>query len=227
MEELFELFEKSEDVRHQSAIESNREFFEPERSRNYYKFHHELFIKKLETFKFGETSKSGENLEAIQKYDLTNDDASAVYMYTHHHIYGNLNYNLRHGAKLYPDDLKYIELINVAFDKIPPYNSKILYRDIRKPEDGFEKWLDYYASKVGEEIVFNDFLSFHTDDVRISDEEEEYQFVIQTSTNSNSRNIQELTFVNNENEVLFRNGTKFIIDKVVRDENRIYMTELS
>ncbi|MGV8995138.1 MAG: ADP-ribosyltransferase [Flavobacterium sp.] len=226
MEELYELFEKSENLRHKSAIKDNPEFFPPERGVNYYKYHNDLFLKKLETHEFGTTSKTGENLEALKKYALSTEEGSVLYMYTHHNIYNNLNCNLRHNIKLHEDELKYIELLNISLNKFPEYNSQTVYRDIRNPEEGFEKHLDYYENKINDFVTFNDFLSCHTDDVRISDEKEDYQFVIQTAESSNARDIKELTFISLENEVLFKNGSRFMIKKVDREKNQVYMMEI-
>lgn len=78
MDELIELFEECEDARHQRAIASNREFFEPERGTNYYKFHHERFLEKVKNHKFGGTNATGENLDAIKNNGLTIDEASVI-----------------------------------------------------------------------------------------------------------------------------------------------------
>lgn len=227
MEELIELFEECENLRHRSAIESNLEFFEPERGTNYYKFYHERFVKKVMNHKFGETTETGENLDAIKKNGLTIEEASVVYMYTHHHIYNNLNYYLRyHSDKLDKDQKLYIKLLNRALDKLNSMNNLIIYRDIRNPDDGVEKWLDYYQHKIGIVIRFNEFLSCHTDNVRISDEETAYQFVIQTSDNSNGIDIQNMTLIQIENEVLFKNGTDFLIENVDKVNNQVFMKEI-
>lgn len=227
MQDLFDLFEECEDLRHQNAIESNREFFDPERGINYYQLHHEGFIKKLSTHEFGKTTHSGENLDAIKKYDLSEDEASVIYMYTHHHIYHNLNYNLRNNYQNLYEDLKnYISRLNSALDKLPSWNEQIVYRDIRHPQKGHDQCLDYYKQNIGKTLIFNDFQSCHTDNVRISDEETDFQFVITTSENSNAKDIQELTFVNNEREVLFKNRTQFLIESVDKENNRVYMKEI-
>lgn len=227
MDELIELFEECEDVRHKNAIESNPEFFDPPRGKNYYKLYHESFLEKVKNHKFGETNATGENLDAIKNNGLTIEEASVIYMYTHHHIYDNLNYYLRnHIDKLDKDLIVYIRLLNDALTKLDSFNNSTIYRDIRKPEDGAEKWLNYYEKNIGKIITFNEFLSCHTDNVRISDEETDYQFVIQTSSNSNGKDIQNITLIQIENEVLFKNGTDFLIEKVNRENNQVFMKEI-
>lgn len=148
-------------------------------------------------------------------------------MYTHHHIYENLNYFLRKHIDKLDKDLKvYIRLLNSALNKLNSLNNSTIYRDIRKPDDGVEKWLDYYEQNIGNVIKFDDFLSCHTDNVRISDEETDYQFVINTSDNSNGKDIQNMTLIQIENEVLFKNGTDFLIEKVDKGNNQIFMKEI-
>ncbi|SEO94204.1 ADP-ribosyltransferase exoenzyme [Flavobacterium sp. CF108] len=227
MQDLFDSFEKCEDVRHERAIQFNREFFEPERGINYYQVHHEGFIKKLSAHEFGKTTSSGENLDAIIKYDLSQEEASIVYMYTHHHIYENLNHNLRNNFENLDEDFKvYSNRLNSALDKLPSFSEQILYRDIRHPQNGNDACLQYYEQNIGRALMFNDFQSCHTDDKRISDEETDFQFVITTTKNSNAKDIQELTFVNNEKEVLFKNRTQFLIERVDKKENRVYNKEI-
>lgn len=227
MDELIELFEECEDARHKSEIESNPEFFDPPRGINYYKFYHERFLEKVKNHKFGGTNATGENLDAIKNNGLTIEEASVIYMYTHHHIYENLNYFLRnHIDKLDRDQKVYIKLLNSALNKLDSFNDSTIYRDIRKPEDGAEKWLNYYEQNIGNVIKFNDFLSCHTDDVRISDEETDYQFVIKTSDNSNGKDIKNITLIQIENEVLFKNGTDFLIGKVDKENNQVFMKEI-
>jgi hypothetical protein len=227
MDELIELFEECEDARHQSAIASNPEFFDPPRGKNYYKFYHEKFLEKVKNHKFGATNPTGENLDAIKNNGLTIEEASVIYMYTHHHIYENLNYFLRNHIDKLDKDLKvYIRLLNSALNKLDSLNNSTIYRDIRKPDDGAEKWLDYYEQNIGKVIKFNDFLSCHTDNVRISDDETDYQFVIKTSQNSNGKDIQNMTLIQIENEVLFKNGTNFLIEKVDKKNNQVFMKEI-
>lgn len=226
MEELFELFEQSEDIRHNNAIKSNPEFFEPTRGKNCYKVCHEQFLKKIEKHEFGKTTNTGENLDAVKKYDLTINEASTIYMYTHHQIYNDINYSLRNLDKQDGDVSEYVNMLNDALDKLPSHNNEIVYRDIRNPEGGFEKCLNFYNLKIGEEITFKEFLSCHTDDVRISDKENDFQFVIITKEKSNAKDIQEITFINLEKEVLFKTQSTFIIEKVSREENRVYIREI-
>jgi hypothetical protein len=227
MEELIKLFEECEDLRHKIAIKSNPEFFAPERGTNYYKFYHERFLKKVEKHKFGETNATGENLDAIKNNGLTIEEASVIYMYTHLHIYENLNYSLRyHSDKLDKDQIIYIRLLNSALNKLDSMNNLTIYRDIRNPDDGVEKWLDYYEEEIGTLIKYKDFLSCHTDNVKISDNETDYQFVIKTSNNSNAKDIQKITLIQIENEVLFKNKTNFLIEKVDRKTNQVFIREI-
>ncbi|TDS10925.1 ADP-ribosyltransferase exoenzyme [Maribacter caenipelagi] len=226
MDEIIQLFEECEDFRHKSAIKSNLEFFDPPRGKNNFRFHHELFLKKLENHQFGETTPTGENLDAMITNNLSTDEASSIYMYTHHNIYKNINYLLRSNIKLHKDENAYIKLLNKGLDKLNSTNNAILYRDISQPENGVEFALDFYESKLNSVVQFNDYLSCHKDNRRISDEETDFQFVISTSSNSNAKDIQNITFIQIELEVLFKNGTKFKIDVVDRTQNQIHITEI-
>ena len=121
MDELIELFEKVENVRHKREIEINPEFFDPPRGTNYFEKYHRQFLEKVEKHEFGKTTKTGENLDAIKLYGLSIDQASVIYMYTHHHIYNNLNYHLRNNYENIDEDLaKYAELLNDHFQSYPP-----------------------------------------------------------------------------------------------------------
>jgi hypothetical protein len=227
MEKLFTLFEKCEDKRHQRETETNPEFFEPERGKNYYKLYHNNFIKKLSNHKFGKTTPSGENLDAMINYNLSSEEASIVYMYTHHNIYNKLNYNLRENSQNLDEDIKeYTNLLNLSLEKLPSVNETTLYRDIRYPENGVAHCLKYYKNNIGNVLSFNDFLSCHTDDVIISDKKTDFQFVIKTSKNSNAKDIQQLTLINLEKEILFKNMSFFLIEKVDRKNNQVYMSEI-
>lgn len=227
MNELIELFEECEDIRHQSEIDSNRDPLDPERGVNYYKKYHKQFMVKVQNHTFGNTTETGENLDAIKINGLTNEEASTIYMYTHHHIYENLNYCLRNHSDKLDKDLKvYIRLLDNALNKLDSINNSTIYRDIRHPDDEVDKWLDYYEENIGGEIVFNDFLSCHEDNVRISDEKTDYQFVIKTSDDSNGKDIQNITFIQIEKEILFKNRTYFLIEKVDRKNNQVFMKEV-
>ncbi|MFP5436446.1 MAG: ADP-ribosyltransferase [Bacteroidia bacterium] len=227
MERLIELFEICEDKRHEYAISINIELFPPERGINYYKFYHERFLQKVKNHNFGGTTETGENLDAIVENGLTHEEASIIYMYTHHHIYNNLNYLLRyHSHRLDEDILLYKTLLNAALTKLNQVNNSIIYRDIRNPDNGVENCLEYYEMNIGNTITFNDFLSCHTDNIRISDINTDYQFVIETSESSRCMEIQKITLVQNEKEVLFQSGTNFITTKVDKENNQVFMKEV-
>ena len=74
--------------------------------------------------------------------------------------------------------------------------------------------------------MFTDFLSCHTDNKKISDEETDFQFIITTNKDSNAKDIQNITLVQIENEVLFKNCTEFHIQKVDKDKNEVFMKEV-
>lgn len=226
MEEIIQLFEICEEQRHQEEIDGSPEVYPPIRGTNYFRIYHNRFQEKLKTHNYGGTTESGENLEAIKTNRLSIDQASAIFMYTHHQIYEQINQKLRNCINLDVDQKAYINLLNKGLDKLDSINNTILYRDIYNPEGGVINALDYYESNINNSIQFNDFLSCHTDNVRISDEETDFQFVIKTSSNSNAKNIQTITFINNENEVLIKNGTTFKIDRVDRTNNRVFISEI-
>jgi hypothetical protein len=120
----------------------------------------------------------------------------------------------------------FAKLLNEGLDKLFSVNNITIYRDIRHPKNGVEYCLDFYSQKIGSIICFNDFLSCHTDNVRISDEESDFQFVIKTSNKSNAKDLKNITFVQNEREVLFKSGTNFLIEKVDANTNQVFIKEL-
>ena len=94
------------------------------------------------------------------------------------------------------------------------------------PQDGLETALNFYENNLNNKVVFKDFLSCHTDNVRLSDKELAFQFVIKTSSKSKTKDIQQVTFIQNEREVLFPNNIEFIIQQVNRDTNQVTIAEV-
>lgn len=226
MEELIDLFDECENERHQNEIETNQEFFEPTKNENHFRILHKKFLEKLKKHKFGGTTESGENLDAIKKCNLNIDEASAIYLYTSHHIFTFVNYQLRYMKSPDADATLYSNILDSALNKLDSYNDETVFRDIRNPVPDVNNCLSFYMSKVGEKILFKEFLSCHTDDIRISDLKDDFQFVIRTNSNSNGKDLQEITFLALEREILFKKNTTFKIDHVDLSVNRVFMSEV-
>lgn len=233
IQELYNLFEKSSEKRFKDEEESFYKYegadkiFYGQKEQNKYKTHHDRFLKKVETHTFGETTKTGENLDSIHLHNLTIEEASIIYMYTSHNIYNDVNYQLRkYKNGLDEDILEYTNLLNNALDKLPSVNNTILYRDVKNPDEGIEYSMKYYSENVGKEIICKDFMSTHKSNGRWSDEETGFQMVIETNENSNAKDLCNITFCAGEEEVLFKSGGKFVVDSVDVKNTTVYLKEI-
>ncbi len=233
MQKLYDLFEKSEDKRFKDEEESfykyedkDRLFF-GQKGQNKYKDHHDRFLKKIETHKFGETTKTGENLDSINLHNLTVEEASIIYMYTSHQIYNDVNYQLRnHRNGLDEDIQEYANLLNHSLDKLSSINNTTLYRDVNNPENGIENSMGYYSQNIGAEIICKDFMSTHKSNGRWSDEETGFQIVIETNEKSNAKDLCNISFCVSEEEVLFKSGGKFLVKSVDVKNRTVYLKEI-
>jgi len=223
---LFDLFDKEEERRYQES--KKHEPYTAKKSNNRYQKAYEDFNKLYKNHKFGETSPTGENLEAMKKYDISIEEAAVVYMYTSHGVYDEVNRQLRNNpAKLDQDIEEYSNLLTQALNKLPSYNNEIVYRDIDSPDPNKEVLLNFFDRNINTEITENAFMSSHIREGRWSDEENGLQLIILTNSNSNGKDLRELSFNAHETEVLFKKGTRFRVENVDRDKNKVELTEVS
>jgi ADP-ribosyltransferase exoenzyme len=227
LDQLFELFEAEEERRYQICLKGE-EPLNAYKSSNRYKEYYESFKSKVEQHEFGKTTPTGENLDAIKKYNIPIEEASIIYMYSAHHIHRIINIPLRmHPQYLDKDISEYGRLLDEALDKMPSFNNGIVYRDISEPICPVSKIIEYYSSNIGNVIIENTFLSTHIEKERWCDEVNGVQLIIQTNGNSNGKDIGELCFVADEKEVLFKKGTTFRVDKVDKENNIVELSEIN
>ena len=233
IKKLYDLFDKSEEKRFKDEeeyfykYEGENKLFFGEKQENKYKEHHDRFLKKLQHHKFGETTKTGENLDSIDLHGLTIEEASIIYMYTSHKIFNDVNYQLRkHKNGLDEDIQEYSNLLNNSLDKLPSVNNKTLYRDVKNPDDGIKTSMKYYKDNLGVEIICKDFMSTHKSNERWSDEETGFQLIIETKENSNAKDLRNITFCVGVEEVLFKSGSKFLVKGVDVENTKVYLKEI-
>jgi hypothetical protein len=226
LESLFKLFHKNEENQHQENEDDT--LFIDKKNSNHYEIRHNKFIEKIAKHKFGETTATGENLDAIKLYDLSIEEASIIYMYTNHQIYNNVNYQLRNRKVKVDEDVEeYKNLLNNSLDKLPSVNNMTIYRDINNPDDEIKGAMHYYIRNIGAKIICKDFMSCHKSDSRWSDEETGFQMVIKTNKNSRGKDLSNITYNVEEKEVLFKSGTFFFVDDVNIEKTTVYLTEMS
>ena len=154
LEKLFKLFDKCEDIRYKENIKNDPGYAFIGKSGNYYKARHEEFLKKLEKHKFGKTTKTGENLDAIKLYDLSNEEASIIYMYTHHSVYAKVNSQLRNSFEYLEEDVReYSTLLDKALKKLPSFNDEEIYRDVKNPYPDLETSIKYFQSNYKQYLL--------------------------------------------------------------------------
>ena len=230
LENLYTLFDKCEEIRYQANLASAAKegtFDFSEKNKNKYKVAHDNFLNKVSQHKYGETTPTGENIDAIKLYDIEVEEASIIYMYTSHKIFNDVNYQLRnHTRKLDDDIYEYKNLLNASLDKLPAANNITVFRDVKFPEGGIDACMKNFVDKVGLEIICKDFMSTHKSEGRWSDEETGFQMVIKTCAKSRGKDLANLAFAVSEEEVLFKSGTKFIVNKVDVENTTIYLTEI-
>lgn len=226
LSKLFDLFEQEEERRYQEELKGP-EPFGASKSSNKYKDGYDNFKSFVEKHEFGKTTSTGENLDAMKEFDVSTEEASVIYMYTGIGVFSDVNLQLRnHPNRLDKDIKEYSELLDQALDKMPSFDNGLVYRDISNPDIGSADLMEYYESNMGENIVENAFISSHIKEGRWSDEESGVQLIINTKENSNGKDLRKLSFNVEENEVLFKRGTHFMVKKVDKENNIVKLIEI-
>ena len=112
--------------------------------------------------------------------------------------------------------------LNLILDRINSHNNTTVYRDefvscTKKFEDVHE-WFDEH---IGAAICFPSFLSCSEHQLK----NRELLFNIQTSDNSNARDITSLVHTNSEREILFKSKTVFQIVEVREEKKEVFLKE--
>lgn len=227
LENLFKLFDECEEIRRAENIKADPGYMFFGKSNNFYKVRHEQFMKKLENHEFGKTTDSGENLDAIQLYNLSPEEASIIYMYTHHSVYSVVNSQLRNAPAHLDNDVKeYSTLLDNALKKLPQYNNETVYRDVKFPIPNLKNSMNFFKTNLKQKVTFYDYMSSHKSKTRWSDEETGFQLQIKTSRESNARDLKYISFVQSEEEVIFISGTTFFVESMDEKNTTISLLEL-
>ncbi len=222
---LFSLFEKEEERRFQE-VQDDPDFFGYTKEKNKYLEGFEDFKSLVKNHEFGKTSETGENLDAIKKYNLSLEEAAIIYLYTGHDICFDVNSQLRnHSAHLDKDIEEYAKLLNQSLDKLPSFDNGLVYRDIQNISNAKEL-IDYYSSNIGKVVCESAFISSHIEYSRWSDVERSVQLIIKTKKDSNGKDLRELSFNSTETEVLFKNNAKFIVVNIHEHKNIVELIEV-
>ena len=195
---------------------------------NVFRRSYQNFLRLVERHEFGKTSNTGENLEAMIKYELSKEEASLVYMYTAHHVPDEVNSHLRSNPKnLQPDIAEYCRLLTNVLTKLPSFNSGVVYRDISHPSCSLDDIFEQYENATDGIFCDPSFLSSHIREGRWSDERLGIQLVIHTGIKSNGKNLTELSFNSSESEVLFMRDTKFKVESIDYKSNVLELSEMT
>lgn len=143
-------------------------------------------------------------LSEDEEYALTDYISSGSY---------KLNYPLRNGLPLTPEQEQLMRNLDSALDKMPVYKG-VVYRSLDDTEiDDIETFLSNYT--VGSYQTFPAYLSTSTE---VYDESMPIQYIIQSETGRDIR-----AYNPNESEILFSRDSGFFVIKV--EGNIIYMRE--
>lgn len=145
---------------------------------------------------------------------LTNDEKRAINQYTGFLAY-RLNNKLRKGAALTAAEQQLKEQLDKALDKMPAYEGNLVRcLDLSNVEDR-KNFLEQH--QIGEKVEYHEFIS--------ASKKEGYSETADTfiyiNNAHNGRDIS--TFNPEENEVLYKSGSKFIVKNIVERNDGIYV----
>lgn len=201
--------------------------FSGEKEQNYYAFYLKHFEELLTTFNKNEDVGYGTSLKDVNKRKLNLYEGCIIYMYTAHWIFDHINNALKECStnifnNINEDVKLYRILLNKALKKMPSCNNKTVYRDISLSEEYIANKMNKY--KIGQIVTFSEFLSTHQRDSPWGD-----KLVLKIKTKvrgSNGKSISGITLVKDENEVLFRSPTKFLVTDIDKNLCVVYLDEL-
>lgn len=154
------------------------------------------------------------DVSGIKKYNLTEVEGVCLIAYT-----GSsskwINQALRNDSiNLNNDQLKFISQIDSALHKIPPHNGNIVYRMAEE---------HYSNYKIGQLFTLKSYLSTS---VEIYDDADVVWSITLKSKETLARNIETITGMKNEKEVLFCRNSSFRVDDL-STENGVRTLHLS
>jgi hypothetical protein len=172
----------------------------------------------------------GKFIKAKTRYKLNIQEYALLYGYTAYHISDHINSPLRDNEikniKNYFYDIWLFKvLLNKVLNKLPSYNNKTVYHDMQYlTEEEIVLKRKEFQVLIGKTITFNYFLSTHKDDTRLSDSI--YIEIRTKRLKSRGKDISELSFVDNEREVLFKTNSKFFINGYENPQKKLILTEM-
>ncbi|MCD2255767.1 minor capsid protein [Lactobacillus sp. CC-MHH1034] len=132
---------------------------------------------------------------------LNDKEYAAITRYVSPDAYA-LNDTLRRGSKLTDAQNEWINNLDTALDKLPPYQTDKLYRSISLPNDQISEFVNQYI--VGKEVDLSQYISTSKD---VYDSNDTVRLVIKSS--KTGRDISHWN--PSESEVLFKRGTRFLV----------------
>ena len=222
---LIALFEREEERRCQEDLKCPEMYLMATKRDNIYIESFKSFKELYNNYEYAKTAVTGENLDAIIDCNIPLELASIIYMYTAHKHFGETNSQLRFRKKVQIDkDIKeYVNLLNNALNYLPNFSNQLVYRDI---DNSSEEILCYYKRHIGKVVLEKSFISTHIESTRWSDINTGVHFIIKTAERTNARDLRKLSFNSEEQEVLFKSGTRFKIVSVDENNNVIEMEEI-
>lgn len=146
-------------------------------------------------------------MEFVKKYNLSTKEAVSIRDYTAH-SYAKINFQLRED-KTTPSILMMAKVINNALNKMPSYQGKV-WRDVDLPDSVLSSYV------VGSVVIEKGFSSSSYSGERFK--KLPHRLLIHSKS---GKIIQSLSVLPNEDEVLFKSGTKFKVLK--RTQTKSYL----
>lgn len=145
---------------------------------------------------------------------LTNEEKRAINQYTGFSAY-RLNDKLRTGISLTAEERKLKEQLNKALDKMPSYEGNLVRcLDLSNAENR-KNFLEQH--QIGEKVEYPEFIS--------ASKKEGYSETADTFIYiNNAKNGRDISTLNpEEDEVLYKSGSKFAVKNIVERNDRIYV----
>ncbi|MCD2256419.1 minor capsid protein [Agrilactobacillus fermenti] len=137
---------------------------------------------------------------------LTEDEQAAITRYISPDAYV-LNDTFRRGLELTNTQKKWVNNLDAALNKLPPYKAKKLYRSITLSSSQIQEFISQY--EIGAQIKFDQYVSSSKG---IYDPDDTVRIIL-----NDSKTGRDISYWNpSESEVLFKRGTIFkVIDRYV------------
>lgn len=216
LENLFQLCDSENERRNKEMLEHNpfdSVILENEFKSAYEKWE-EIYPKNTYNSNFSES----------RKYDLSYEEHAVLWMYTGHTIFDIVNSNLLNSSLCVCKDIdEYKNLLNIVLNKLPSYNDQTVYRSECRRNLSFYKEIG-----VGSSFKESRFSSSHkSESIWHDDLSECLQLIIKTrSIDSFAKDITELSFVKEEEEVLFMSNATFEIEEIKEVDNTVVISEI-